>query len=197
MYLSKDCNGKTDEELVDLTLQNKEYFVCIIDRYEDNLLRYIRRITNIAEDELYDILQETFVNVYYNLNGFDRSLKFSSWIYRIAHNKTISVHRKNKVRPHGNLIDFDEKVLENLADDFDVTKDIDIRYLRQNIEKILDKLDEKYKEVLILRFFEEKDYKEISDILKKPIGTVATLISRAKKQFREEFNKENINLHYE
>lgn len=197
MRHSKDCEKKTDEELVSLTLKNKEYFGCIIERYEQKLLRYMRRITNIAEDELKDVLQDTFISAYYNLNDFDVSLKFSSWIYRISHNQVISTHRKNKARPHGNLVDIDENILANIADDFDITKSVDIKYLRQHIDKILDHLDEKYKEVLVLRFFEEKDYKEISDILKKPMGTIATLISRAKKQFKDELKSQNINLHYD
>ena len=53
-------------------------------------------------------------------------------------------------------------------------------------------MPEKYREVLILKFLEEKDYREISDILKKPSGTVATLINRAKKSFYEMAKEENI-----
>ena len=57
---------------------------------------------------------------------------------------------------------------------------------------ILNDLPKKYSDVLVLKFLEEKNYNEISDILKKPIGTVATLIHRAKKAFREEAGKNNI-----
>ncbi|KKU55494.1 MAG: RNA polymerase sigma-70 factor, ECF subfamily, partial [Candidatus Moranbacteria bacterium GW2011_GWE2_47_10] len=46
-----------------------------------------------------------------------------------------------------------------------------------------------YREVLVLKFIEDKNYREISDILEKPMGTVATLISRAKKQFREKLEE--------
>ncbi|MBU1428034.1 hypothetical protein KKB07_04160, partial [bacterium] len=50
----------------------------------------------------------------------------------------------------------------------------------------------KYKDVLILKFVEEKDYREISDILHKPMGTIATLINRAKKSLKQELEKEDI-----
>ena len=50
-------------------------------------------------------------------------------------------------------------------------------------------LDEKYKEVLILKFWEGKDYKEISDILQKPMGSIATLINRGKKNFIKKYNE--------
>ena len=60
-------------------------------------------------------------------------------------------------------------------------KELERKFTSEEIRNILSKIDAKYKEVLVLRFLEEKDYKEISDILEKPMGTVATLINRAKK----------------
>jgi RNA polymerase sigma-70 factor (ECF subfamily) len=67
-----------------------------------------------------------------------------------------------------------------------VENDINIIENKELVEKILQRMSEKYKEVLILKFLEEKDYKEISDILQKPMGSIATLINRAKKQFKKE-----------
>jgi len=185
---------KTDKELVKLSLKNKDFFAYIIDRYEDKLLRYIKRITNLREDDLIDILQDIFLKVYLNLNDFDSRLSFSSWIYRIAHNQVIDTYRKNKSRPHGNSIDVEDEVLENFMNDFDFTKNLDLFFLKENVDNILNKLSYKYKEILVLKFFEEKSYKEISDILRKPLGTVAVLINRAKKQFISELNKSDINL---
>ena len=66
-----------------------------------------------------------------------------------------------------------------------IEKDLDLSLLRKELENVLAKMDIKYREVLILKFFEFKDYNEISDIIKKPIGTVGTLINRAKKQFKD------------
>ncbi|MFH0840922.1 MAG: sigma-70 family RNA polymerase sigma factor [bacterium] len=192
-YMFKDVENKTDEELVKLTLENQNYFAEIIQRYEQKLLNYIRRISNLGE-EAEDVLQEVFIKVYQNLNGFDPKLKFSSWIYRITHNQVISNYRKNKARPHGLLLEMEEGSLENIADEFNFIEKIEQKKLRENIIKVLDKMDLKYKEVLVLKFLEEKDYKEISDILKKPMGTVASMINRAKKQFQEELDKSNIKL---
>jgi RNA polymerase sigma-70 factor (ECF subfamily) len=189
----EDGNNKTDEELVMLTLENQNYFAFIIQRYEGKLLSYIRRISNLGE-ESEDVLQEVFIKVYQNLNGFDPKLKFSSWIYRITHNQVISNYRKNKARPLGSILDLEEGMLENIADEFDLLGMIEQKNLRENIFKVLDKMDQKYKEVLVLKFLEEKDYKEISDILKKPMGTVASMINRAKKQFQEELVKADIKL---
>ena len=184
----------TDEELVALSLQNRDFFAYIVDRYEEKLLRYIKRITNLREDDLFDILQDIFIKIYENLNDYDSTLSFSSWVYRIAHNQVIDTYRKNKARPQGNYVDVDDEILENMVNDFDFTKDIDSGLLRKHTQEILNNLDERYREILILKFFEHKDYKEISDILKKPMGTVATLINRAKKQFKDEFESSNIKM---
>lgn len=184
--------SKSDEELVKLTLENQGYFLYLIKRYETKLLSYILRISGVSHEEAEDILQNVFIKVYQNLNEFDKSLKFSSWIYRITHNEVISNYRKNKVRPQSVEVELDNKILDKLISDLDIEREIDKQYLRRNISEVLIAMDKKYREVLILKFLEEKDYKEISDIIKKPMGTVATFINRAKKQFKQELNKQNI-----
>jgi len=175
---------KTDEELVDLALNGKDYFLYLMRRYEKKLLAYILRISSFNHDDAEDILQEVFIKIYENLNDFDQDLKFSSWAYRITHNEVISHYRKAKARPQAAPLDLSDKVLANLSFDLDIREKVDLDYFKKSVKKILENLDIKYREVLVLRFFEEKNYKEISDILKKPMGTVATLISRAKRQLK-------------
>jgi len=169
-------NDKTDEELVALTLKDKENFAYLIARYEDKLLRYIKRIS--GTDDAEDVLQNSLIKAYENLNGFNTSLKFSSWMYRICHNEVISNYRKKKSRPK--MISFEG--LENMVFD---NINIDVH----NLSKVLKHIDIKYREVLVLRYIEEKEYKEISDILKKPINTVSTLLSRAKKQLKQKYEQ--------
>lgn len=192
MDIRQDVNLKTDEELVQLILENQSYFSFLMERYEKRLLAYILRISNVSHQEAEDVLQDVFIKVYQNLNDFDLDLKFSSWIYRITHNQVISNYRKRRSRDKDLAIDIDDAELENFASDLDIIRDIDEKFLRQNIFKILDNLDIKYREVLVLKFLEEKNYREISDIIKKPMGTVATLINRAKKAFLVELEKQSI-----
>lgn len=187
------CLSKTDEELVKMALNNQDSFLYLVERYEKKLLSYIIRISGFSKEDAEDILQEVFIKVYVNLNSFDDDLKFSSWIYRITHNEVINNYRKKKVRPQS-VMDLDDEFLNNLASDLKTDGHIDQRYLKENVAKVIENLDPKYKEILVLRFWEDKDYSEISDILKKPMGTVATLISRAKKKFQEELEKQEINL---
>jgi RNA polymerase sigma-70 factor, ECF subfamily len=192
MTLLEDNEPKTDEELVALSLENEDNFLYLMRRYEDKLLRYIKRITNVSDDDAQDILQDTFVKTYRNLNEFDKNLKFSSWIYRIAHNQVISNYRRMKARPEGNYFELDDNGINRLVAEIDIEKDINKKMDKEKIIAVLEKMDEKYRDVLVLKFLEEKDYNEISDILKKPLGTVATLISRAKKKFRETASKAGI-----
>jgi RNA polymerase sigma-70 factor (ECF subfamily) len=151
-------------------------------------------LTNYTPEEIEDLLQDIFIKVYKNLNSFDQDLKFSSWIYRIAHNEVISSFRLKKRRPWHYPGEENNIELTNLVSEVNIEKEINDKLTRENIEKLLDRLDEKYSEVLILKYFEEKDYQEISDILKKPLGTVATLLNRAKKEFKKEVEKNNIQI---
>tara|TARA_B100000315_G_scaffold242958_1_gene265784 strand:- start:431 stop:1006 length:576 start_codon:yes stop_codon:yes gene_type:complete len=185
----KDFEEKSDEELVPIVLKNQDYFVYLIERYKTKLLYYIRRISNCSIEDAEDILQDVFIKTYTNLNNFDINLKFSSWIYRITHNQVISNYRKLKARPQSISLGVDDNFLENIASSLDITKEVELQFLKERIDDTLKKLDIRYREVLVLKFLEEKDYKEISDILKKPMGTVATLINRAKKQFKDKVKK--------
>lgn len=193
MVTTEECIKKTDEQLVFLTLKNQEYYLCLMKRYENKLLNYILKISNLNKEDAEDILQEVFIQVYQNLNDYDPNLKFSSWIYRITHNTTISIFRKKNVRPQS--VSWDNEELVNILEStYNVEKDTIRQLTYEQILSIINRLPLKYKEVLILKFIENKDYKEISDILHKPMGTIATLINRAKKSLKQELFKEGIKL---
>ncbi len=183
--MTKEIKDKySDYDLVRLTQRDPRYFGRLMQRYEERLLRYIHRIVRVTREDAEDILQESFLKAYQNLNDFDTALAFSSWIYRIVHNSAMSAWRRSKVRPHGNSVDVDDDFLMQIVASDDATREVDRVIDKQKIQNIFLDMDEKYRTILILYFLEEKSYREISDILKKPMGTIATLVSRAKKQFR-------------
>lgn len=186
MINHEDCTNKTDNELVKLSLDNSDHFLCLTKRYESKLLYYIMRVSKFSREDAEDILQDVFIKTYYNLNEFDDSLKFSSWIYRIAHNQAVSEIRKKVIRP---TIPLGKEDIDRFEDLFDVVKEIDNSIDREKIDEAISHLDEKYREVLILRYLDEKDYLEIADILKKPVSTVGNLILRGKALFKEEYEK--------
>jgi len=177
---------KSDEELVECSLRDEDCFYYLIKRYELKILRYINRMTNVSPQQSEDILQDIFLKVYLNLNGFDQKLRFSSWIYRIAHNEIINNYYKNRVSSEMVRLgtDNDVKILKGLISDDSHVQYASLDSARQ-IRNALDKVPAKYREVLILRFLEEKSYNEISHIMRIPPGTVATLISRAKVKFKK------------
>lgn len=195
-----DVQNKNDNELVALIIENDNYFQYLIQRYQQKILRYILRLTNITVEEAEELLQEIFIKVYRNLHGFNSSLKFSSWLYRIAHNEVIDYWRKpiNKLQTVSleaqldDDSDSDFSLLNILSDDKDLHQDQVKRELLEQIRETVFELPLEYKEVLVLKFLEEKSYAEISDILKKPEGTVATLINKAKKSFKQLAEKKGI-----
>lgn len=173
----------SDEELVRLTLQDKEHFGGLIERYEGKLRRYLYRLGISSEEDQDDVLQEVFLKTYKNLNSFDMSLRFSSWIYRIAHNEAVSFYRKRKVRPEGHMVLDSEELLPLISDKKEAADELFDKNIDANLVKeALVELDDKYREVMILRYFEHKDYDEISDILRIPTGSVGTLLHRGKKK---------------
>lgn len=192
MDFRADCQGKTDEQIVPLVFDHAHYFGCLMERYEAKLLRYIMRLSAVSLEEAEDILQEVFIKVYRSLNDFDPTLKFSSWIYRITRNHVISYHRKTSARPVTVSFAADPVLLETLASEVDIPAQIDRDFLRANLTSILNQLDHKYREILILRYLEEKDYQEISDILRKPVSTVGTMLNRAKKQCYQIITKQSL-----
>ncbi len=176
------CNKLTDKEIVAKSLVDIEYFSCMFDRYESRLLRYIKRIASVNEEQARDILQEAFIKIWRNLNDYDQSLKLSSWIYRIVHNETISYWRKQKSygKDRQERLD-DETLYKDVSVDFEMHEDNAQKEARTH--EVLNLLPLKYKTILVLKFMENMSYHEISDVLKIPEGTVATRINRAKSMF--------------
>ncbi len=183
---------QTDADLIELSKKNPEDFGLLMERYQGPLFHYIRRIGQLSEEDVQDLLQEVFIKIYQKLNEYGEELKFSSWAYRIAHNHVIDHFRKINARPKINALD-DEEWERLIAASVHVENEIINRDCVEKIKVIIAQLPIKYKEVLILRFIEEKEYEEIMDILKKPKGSVATLIARGKSILIKRLKEENIN----
>ena len=174
----------SDEELARAVQQGTDdAFTILFQRYEQKMLRYGQRFLYSYED-LEDAVQEVFIKTYRNIKSFDTDKKFSTWIYRIAHNTFINVIKKNGREPVS-FFDFDtfislpvrtEDTLEGLLDTKESTEKI-VHRMKQ--------LSPKYREVLILFYLEELGYKEIADVLSIPISTVGVRIARAKAQLKK------------
>ena len=182
-FKTEICKGLSDQEIVRLSLGDIEYFACLVLKYEFRLLGYVKKISQSDQEEAEDILQEAFIKIWKNLNGYDPLLTLESWLFRIVHNETISFWRKKTSfgKDRTAAID-DDRLMEMFAEDQTSETNRDLTF--KLIENVLPMLKQEYREVLVLKFLEDKSYEEISDILKIPEGTVATRINRAKKSFR-------------
>lgn len=176
-----DSQELSDEQIVvQVRDKNKELYSEIIHRYQTKLSHYLRKFIH-DRDELEDVLQGVFIKCYENLYGFDEKRKFSSWIYRIAHNEAI-----NHIKKHARISVSVEEIEPLLVDEkVNLPQGVDQNLLKEKVEKALSEMKDKYREALILYFFEQKSYEEMSDILRVPINTVGTLIARGKKNLKK------------
>lgn len=181
-----DIRALSDEEVVVMVREeDQECYSEIIRRYEMKLGRYLRKFVSDPHERA-DILQDVFIKAYRNLYGFNTSLRFSSWIYRIAHNEAVNFLRKAR----GPEILLDDVEYKLIGAGIDIEESIDREMKKKRLEEALQHIDARYKEPLMLFYFDEMTYEEISDILRIPKNTVGTYISRGKKALKERF--ENI-----
>lgn len=162
----------------------------IIMRYSDKLCLYLRHLT-LAGDECDDILQEVFVKAYRALSRFDARKRFSPWVYRIAHNEAVNYLKKKNRRRLVSWEDIAQSKDElGTAGETETPEEEWIRKeSRDGIRLALAALPEKERELVALRYFLEKSYAEIAEILGVPENTVASRLHRAKKKLAERMER--------
>lgn len=184
----------SDEDIV-LRVQKGEVelFGVLMHRYTEKLTRYGRKFLSNA-DNIDDIVQDVCIKTYQYIQSFNPSLKFSSWIYRIAHNAFINGLKKQQKSPIL-MPDFDLDVFMSHTSYVDPKiEEREYLELTTMIEKGLDALKPKYKEVIILHYVENMSYKDIGDILRIPIGTVGIRVMRAREQLKKIYTDMRIDI---
>jgi len=180
----------SDEEVVrQVQSGNTDMFGVLVLRYEAKMMRYARRfLFNYHDSE--DIVQNVFIKAFTNINSFDIDKAFSPWIYRVAHNEFISTIRKKKLEAVP-FFDpdtlFPHPVAEGSTDSFVLEKE-----QRELIEKNLNQIEAKYREPIILYYFEDFDYKTIADILHIPVSTVGIRLRRGREKLKKIFNNATV-----
>ncbi len=174
--------SKTDAELVKSILNsNQDDFKILMERYQRKIHSYLYRFLYQNEDAALDITQNVFLKVYENLGSYDPKRPIQAWIYRIAHNEAANYLRTISVRKESylDIAQWNGVPSPEKSDEYEEMEN------KRLIQKALGKIDAKYREVLVLSYFEERSYKEIADILNISTNTVGTLIRRAKKQMKK------------
>ncbi len=188
---SKDLTKLSDNEIVKLVVaKNQRAYQELMKRYQMKLYSYLRRLVRNKE-ESEDLLQGVFMKVYKNIKSFNTQRKFSSWIYRIAHNEAVNFLKKRSKKHFVSIED-----IQSAKDKLEITdtrkNPIDSwisKELKEEMQEALEKLPPKYKEVLTIRYYYDKSYEEMSKVLGKPVNTVGTLLNRAKKKLMEIMGK--------
>ena len=157
----------------------------VVTRFERVLARYVKRVLGRHAEAAEDVLQEVFIKAYVNINDYDRARPFAPWLFRIAHNEAVSFLRKRKAEPQ--LVNGEDAglILENMMAEGDPALHFEQGRTAAEVRGALKGLEPRYREVLMLRYLEDKSYDEIAEILQMPPGTVATLIRRGLRRLQQ------------
>lgn len=165
-------------------------FIELVDLYKDKIQRLAYRMLNNKND-IEDVVQETFIRVYLNLNHYDESQKFSTWIYRIGKNLCIDMLRKKKMT-HSLDAHIHEDLATNYYDKFESNElSPETRYLQTEFQEqftiLISKLSEKYRSIVALYYIHELSLQEISERLGIPATTVKSRLHRGREQLRKKW----------
>ncbi|MEE9364259.1 MAG: sigma-70 family RNA polymerase sigma factor [Cellulophaga sp.] len=142
-------------------------FEVLVNTYKERLYWHIRRIV-LNHDDTDDVLQNTFLKVYKNINGFKGDSKLYSWMYRIATNESLSF-LKSKSRKLGvNDGELQDQLIANLQADVYFEGD----EIQLKLQKAIATLPEKQRLVFNMKYFQEMKYLEISEILDTSVGAL-------------------------
>ncbi len=174
-------NSKEMQALVEKVQKgDKNAFGEIYDLLLDRVYRFIYfRVGNKEDAE--DLTETVFIKIWKSISSYEnKGLPFEAWVFRIARNIVIDHYRTKKQK-----VSLNETLIDTLPDNKDSHEDVlHSQMLKEVIFDKLKHLQDNYREIIILKFIEEKDNKEISDILEKPIDQVRVLQSRALKALK-------------
>jgi len=180
-----------DGDLVTTFLAGEERaFDELVERYQGRLLSFISRTIG-DRDRAEDLVQEVFIRVYRHLARFDRTKKFSTWIYTIGSNLAKNELRNRSRNP---LVLF-QTIKAKFEDEDRPLEFEDVhsrpddlfrkRHLREAVEQSVGQLPAHHREVFVLRELEGKSYEEIAEITGVNLGTVKSRLNRARAAFAE------------
>jgi RNA polymerase sigma-70 factor, ECF subfamily len=180
--LRKSETQISDEDLIEKFQRGDIYaYELIVKRYKDQLLNFVYRFLSNHE-EAEDVVQETFLRVYRNRHAYQRVAKFSTWIYTIAGNLArTELRRRNRRRIFSlSSMGVEDKEYEISDDMLSPERHTNTVLSEEIIQKEINRLSPKFREVIILRDIQELSYEEISKIIRVPIGTVKSRVNRAR-----------------
>ena len=165
--------------------QQREAFEWIVNTYKEQLYYQIRRMV-LSHEDADDLLQNTFIKAWNNLEYFRGEAKLSTWLYRIALNECLTFLNKQRAQKHLSIEESEANLLNQLESDpyFDGDQ------TQLLFEKAIQTLPEKQRIIFHLKYFQDMKYNEISEIMGTSIGALKASYHHAVKKI-EEFFKQN------
>ena len=181
-------NSTYNEKEIVVLLQDparqREAFACIVKEYSEQLYWQIRRLV-FSHDDANDILQNTFIKAWTNIEYFRGDAKMSTWLYRIALNECLTFLNKQRASQQLSIDEADTEIMNQLESDTyfdgDETQKIFLQAIKQ--------LPEKQQMIFNLKYFKEMKYEDISEILGTSIGALKASYHHAVKKIESFLEK--------
>jgi RNA polymerase sigma-70 factor (ECF subfamily) len=192
--VSRELNLIADCELVTRAISGREDgFEELVRRYQRPIASYVYRMVGDYDAAL-DLTQEVFIKVYGSLRRYRSEYKFSTWIYKIAHNAAVDHLRRHSMREQSLVAEAD-------GTSFDIPvasgkpspeQESEKRERRAEIEEVDRHLPSAYRELVLLRHSHDLSYDEIAEVTGLPLGTVKNRLFRAREAMRQQFVQRGI-----
>jgi RNA polymerase sigma-70 factor (ECF subfamily) len=186
--------GVSDRELVATAVSGVEgSFEELVRRYQRPISAYVYRMVGNYESAL-DLTQEIFIKVYNSLQRYRAEFKFSTWIYKIAHNSAVDHLRRNATREQSLVVgpEGDQFDLPLESSRLSPEQESERKERRGEIESVVRALPANYRELIILRHSQDLSYEEIVEVTGLPLGTVKNRLFRAREMMRQSFLEKGI-----
>ena len=179
----------TDRDLVATATTGVEgSFEELVRRYQRPISAYVYRMVGDYEAAL-DLTQEIFIKIYGSLARYRSEFKFSTWIYKIAHNSAVDHLRRNagRERSLSSGIEGDQYELPIESGSLSPEQESERKERRLEIEAVVQSLPSTYRELIVLRHSQDLTYEEIVEVTGLPLGTVKNRLFRAREVMRQQF----------
>jgi RNA polymerase sigma-70 factor (ECF subfamily) len=165
----------------------------LVRRYQRPISAYVYRMVGNYESAL-DLTQEIFIKVYNSLRRYRSEFKFSTWIYKIAHNSAVDHLRRSATREQSLISGSEGDHFELPIESGLLTpeQESEQKERRSEIESVVRSLPSNYRELVILRHSQDLTYEEIVEVTGLPLGTVKNRLFRAREMMRQQFVEKGI-----
>jgi RNA polymerase sigma-70 factor (ECF subfamily) len=183
--LAPSWSAAADGELVQSALAGRESsFEELVRRYQRPIAAYVYRMVGDYDAAL-DLTQDVFIRVYNSLARYRSEFKFSTWIYKIAHNAAIDHLRRSAAREQALTDGTGEERAEVVERRLSPEQESERNERCSEIEMVVQSLPHAYRELIVLRHSNDLSYDEIAEVTGLPLGTVKNRLFRARESMRD------------